>query len=124
MNSNRPVNLDLTSIRLPLPAYASILHRISGIILFVGTGFALKALELSLASPAGFAKLQSCLQTPFAKIVLWALLSALGYHFFAGIKHLLMDSGIGESKEAGRILAQATLVLGLSFALLAGYWIW
>lgn len=45
MNSKRPVNLDITTIKLPLPAYTSILHRISGILLFVGVGFLLYALE-------------------------------------------------------------------------------
>ena len=54
----RPVNLDISTIRLPLAAYASITHRISGVILFVGIGILLWMLDKSLSGPAGFGELQ------------------------------------------------------------------
>ncbi|MGY0219211.1 succinate dehydrogenase, cytochrome b556 subunit [Endozoicomonadaceae bacterium StTr2] len=124
MNSKRPVNLDITTIRLPLPAYTSILHRVSGVILFVGIGFLLYGLDLSLDSPEGFAALQECMAHPVAKFITWGLVSALLYHFVAGIKHLLMDIGIGEEKESGKTGAMMTLAISVVLIVLAGVWIW
>ncbi len=124
MNSKRPVNLDITTIRLPLPAYTSILHRISGVILFVGIAFLLYGLDLSLESPEGFAALQECLTHPLAKFITWGLVSALLYHFVAGIKHLLMDIDIGDGKESGKTGAIIALVVSIVLIVLAGVWIW
>ncbi|CAM3633159.1 succinate dehydrogenase, cytochrome b556 subunit [Parendozoicomonas haliclonae] len=124
MNSKRPVNLDLTTIRLPLPAYTSILHRISGVILFVGIAFLLYGFELSLSNEQGYQQFVAMLQSPIAKFITWGLLTGLGYHLVAGIKHLLMDAGFAESKESGKIAAQVTLVLGVVLSVLAGVWVW
>ena len=124
MNSKRPVNLDITTIRLPLPAYTSILHRISGVILFVGIAFLLYGLDLSLDSPESFASLQECLTHPLAKFIAWGLVSALLYHFVAGIKHLLMDIDIGDGKESGKTGAVIALVVSIVLIVLAGVWIW
>jgi succinate dehydrogenase / fumarate reductase cytochrome b subunit len=124
VNSNRPKNLDLTTIQLPLSAKASILHRISGFALFFGMIFVLAALDLSLASEESFNQLKECMQGPVAKLITWGILSALGYHFVAGIKHLLMDAGIGETLEGGRIGAAITLVVGGLVIVLAGVWVW
>ena len=124
MNSKRPVNLDLTTIRLPLPAYTSILHRISGVILFVGIAFLLYGLDLSLASRQGFQQFLEYLESPLAKFIAWGLLTALGYHFVAGIKHLLMAAGIGEGKESGKTASVITLVLAAVLSVLAGGWVW
>ncbi len=54
VNSKRPVNLDLRTIKLPVTAYTSILHRISGVILFLGIAVLLFALDKSLSSEEGF----------------------------------------------------------------------
>lgn len=125
MNSKRPVNLDLTTIKLPLPAYTSILHRITGVILFVGLAFMFWAFDSSLESEAGFNAVKETLQeSAFAKFVLWGLLSALAYHVVAGVKHLLMDVGIGETLEGGLKGAQLTLVVSVILVVLAGVWVW
>jgi len=124
VNSKRPVNLDITTIRLPLPAYTSILHRISGVVLFVALGFLLYGLEQSLASEKSFEALKSLLASPLAKFIVWAILSALIYHFVAGVKHLLMDMDIGDGKESGIVGAILTLVLSVSLITLAGFWVW
>lgn len=124
MNSKRPVNLDLMTIRLPLPAYTSILHRVSGIILFVGIAFLLWGLDVSLGSKEGFEQLKESLQSPLAKFVVWGLLSALAYHFVAGVKHLFMDAGIGEGKVSGVIGAQIAIVVSAVLIILAGVWVW
>ena len=124
MNSNRPKNLDLTTMQLPLTAKASILHRISGFALFFGMAFVLAALDMTLASEESFNQFKECLQSPVAKLITWGILSALGYHFVAGIKHLLMDAGIGETLEGGRAASIITLILGGTTIVLAGGWVW
>ena len=124
MNSKRPVNLDITTIKLPLPAYTSILHRISGIILFIALGFLLYGLEQSLASEQSFEALKRLLALPLAKFITWAILAALIYHFVAGVKHLLMDIDVGDGKESGTVGAILTLVLSVSLITLAGFWLW
>ena len=124
VNSKRPVNLDITTIKLPLPAYTSILHRISGVVLFIALGFLLYGLEQSLASRESFDALKSLLTSPLAKFITWAILSALIYHFIAGVKHLLMDVDVGDGKESGTLGAIVTLVLSISLISLAGFWVW
>ncbi|SEF74001.1 MULTISPECIES: succinate dehydrogenase, cytochrome b556 subunit [Marinobacterium] len=125
MNKNRPVNLDLRTIKQPLPAITSILHRVSGVALFFGAIFMVYALSLSLESPQGFAEAQEMLQESFlAKLIAWGLVSALLYHFFAGIKHLIMDAGFCEELESGQRAAKVTLVVAVVAILLAGVWIW
>ncbi|ASP40020.1 succinate dehydrogenase, cytochrome b556 subunit [Bacterioplanes sanyensis] len=124
MNSNRPVNLDLTTIQLPLPGKASILHRISGVILFFAVAFMLAALSMSLESEASFAELKAAFDHGLVKFIAWGIVSALGYHFVAGIKHLVMDMGIGETKEGGRTGAIITLAGGVIVIVLAGVWVW
>ncbi|WP_171006386.1 succinate dehydrogenase, cytochrome b556 subunit [Pseudomonas sp. 2FG] len=124
VNSQRPVNLDLRTIKLPVTAYTSILHRISGVILFLGLGVLLFALDKSLASEEGFEQVKACLASPLAKFVIWGLLSALLYHLVAGVRHLIMDMGIGETLEGGKLGSQIVLALSVVLIVLAGVWIW
>jgi len=124
MNSQRPVNLDLRTIKLPITAYTSILHRISGVILFFGIAILLYALDLSLSSEEGFAQVQACMTSALVKFVVWGLLSALLYHLVAGIRHLLMDAGIGETLEGGKTGSKIVLGVSVVLILLAGVWIW
>ncbi|MBN3561536.1 succinate dehydrogenase, cytochrome b556 subunit [Aliamphritea spongicola] len=125
MNKKRPVNLDLRTIKQPLPAITSILHRVTGLALFFGAFFMLYALGMSLESEQGFnAAAQMLTESFFAKLIAWGLVSALLYHFFAGIKHLIMDFGHCEELESGQKAAKATLVIAAIAILLAGVWIW
>ena len=124
MNTNRPKNLDISTIELPVSAKASILHRISGFALFFAVAFMLCALDASLESEQSFADLMSVMDDWLAKLITWGILSALGYHFVAGIKHLFMDMGVGETKEGGRTGAIVTLISGVIVVILAGVWVW
>jgi len=124
VNSKRPVNLDLATIKFPVPAIASILHRITGVALFVGVGLLLWGLDLSLTSKESFESLKECLDGVFVKLVLWAILSGLIYHFIAGCKHLLMDMGFAETLEGGRFAAITVLVLSVVLILVTGVWLW
>lgn len=125
MNKKRPVNLDISTISMPVTAIVSILHRITGIILFVGLAFLFYAFDLSLESQEGFDQVVNALQTNFlAKFVIWGVVSALMYHFVAGVKHLFMDLGHFEELESGRSAAVANLVIAAVLIVLAGVWIW
>ena len=124
VNSQRPVNLDLRTIKLPITAYTSILHRVSGVILFLGIVIVLFALDKSLASEEGFAEVQACLASPLAKLIIWGLLSALLYHLVAGVRHLIMDLGVGESLEGGKLGSKIVLAVSAVIIVLVGVWIW
>ncbi|MHB0776600.1 succinate dehydrogenase, cytochrome b556 subunit [Halomonas sp. WWR20] len=125
MNSKRPVNLDLSTIRFPLSALTSITHRVTGIILFIGLIFGFWALDASLSSPEGFEAVRDTLAHNFlAKLVAWGLLSALGFHFVAGIKHLLMDVNIGLDLKSSEQKTQITVVLSAILVILSGVWVW
>ena len=56
--------------------------------------------------------------------MLWGVLSALLYHLVAGIRHLLMDAGLGESLEGGRLGAKILIVIAVVLIVLLGVWIW
>lgn len=124
MKDTRPVNLDLTTVKFPLPAIISILHRISGVGLFLGIGIILYFLQLSLESEAGFERVLELLRATPVKIMIWLILAGLLYHLIAGIKHLLMDWGLGESREGALRGAQITLVLTLVAAVLSWGMVW
>jgi succinate dehydrogenase / fumarate reductase cytochrome b subunit len=124
MSSERPVNLDLTTFRFPITAIASILHRVSGVILFFGSFILMALLGLSLENEAGFADALSLLDNGFVAFIVWGVLAALAYHFVAGVKHLLMDMGYGETIESGPVFAKVSIALAVLLMLLAGVWVW
>ena len=77
VKDTRPVNLDLTTVKFPLPAITSILHRISGVGLFFGIGVVLYFLQLSLESEAGFERLLELLRATPVKLTIWLILASL-----------------------------------------------
>ena len=124
MSKQRPKNLNLFTIRFPIPAIISILHRISGVILFLVVPFMLWGLSLSLSSPQDFDDLHLFLSSPWMKLFIWSCLSAFIYHFIAGIRHLLMDVHVGEELKSGRLSAKLTLFISIILIILAGIWLW
>ena len=123
MKNNRPVNLDLTTISLPISAIASITHRVTGVGLFVAVGFLLWALNHSLESEAGFAYVKSIMAHPLAKFITWGILSFIFYHLVAGIKHLFMDAGYFETKETGAVASKVAVALSVIGIILLGVWV-
>ncbi len=124
MKDKRPVNLDISTIHLPIAAYTSITHRISGVIVFVGVAILLWMFNLSMSSEEGFNQMKDLMSSPLMKFIVWGILSALAYHLVAGVKHLLMDMGIGETKEAAPLGAKITLLVSLILIIALGVWIW
>ncbi len=124
MKQQRPVNLDISTIKLPITAYASITHRITGVILVAGVAVLLYLLDLSLSSPEGFARAQVLLDNELLRLLLWAILAAVIYHSAAGVRHLAMDLGMGESLEGGTRSARIVFGVTAVLVVLAGVWIW
>ena len=124
MTDKRPVNLDIGTIKLPITAYVSILHRASGVALIGAIAILLGLLSYSLKSAEDFAAVQACLSSVPMKLLMWAVLAAFIYHLLAGIKHLVMDMGIGETLEGGKTGAVLVLVFTVIGFALAGVWVW
>lgn len=124
MKSKRPVYLNLLQIQFPAPAIISILHRASGVVLFLMLPLLLWLLSRSLASSDSFNRLHQSLMHPLLKLVIWTTLSALLYHLLAGIRHLLMDAGIGESLKGGRFTAYTVAIISAIGIILLGVWLW
>ncbi|MDE0009124.1 MAG: succinate dehydrogenase, cytochrome b556 subunit [Gammaproteobacteria bacterium] len=126
MNSDRPVNLPLPSLflNMPVTAVTSILHRLSGVALFLGVIYVFYLAELALESAAGFDEAARIVATPFGKLGLWIVLAALAFHFLAGIRHLLLDFHVGDSLRGGQVGGWITFVLTLAAVIVAGAWLW
>jgi|TARA_R100000750_G_scaffold60263_1_gene49517 succinate dehydrogenase / fumarate reductase cytochrome b subunit len=125
VNDKRPVNLDLSTIKFPVTAIASITHRVTGVAIFLALPILLWMLDRSLASPESFADLKELMMTSLlVKLVVWGILSVLLYHLVAGIRHLIMDTGVGESLEGGRRGAKLAFIISAVLILLVGVWIW
>jgi len=124
VKDKRPVNLDIGTIHLPLAALTSITHRISGVILFAGIAILLWLLQRSLETEASFNEVRAFFESPLLKFVVWGTLSALCYHMVAGVKHLLLDAGIGETREGGPLGARIVIAVSAVLIILMGAWIW
>ena len=120
----RPKNLNLFTIRLPINAIVSILHRVSGIGLFLSIPLILLALQYLARSEGSYTTLTSWLDTCFIKLVLIGLSWAFFHHFFAGIRHLLQDihwmTSLNNARLSGRILLW---LVGISTAIFA-WFVW
>ena len=124
MNKNRPKHLALHRIKLPLPGFVSILHRISGILLFVFLPVLLWMLQASLRSIATYTQLIEILHHPLSKIVLLGLLWAFFHHFWAGIRYMALDLHIGSSLAQARSSSRLVLGINLLLTIFAGVWLW
>lgn len=127
MKSNRPVNLSLSTVlavNLKSPvAIASILHRVSGVVVFLLIPVLLYVLQQSLGSAETFAELkESFLGSFLGGGLLFIALAALLFHFIVGVKHLIQDFGIGETLQGGRLFATVAMVLAAVSILAAFAW--
>ena len=121
----RPVYLNLVRIRLPLSGIVSILHRISGVALFLfAIPVVLFAMQASVESEDGFASLRSMLANPLCKLILIGLLWAYLHHFFAGIRYLLLDLHVGDDLAPARQSSAAVLGVSLALTLIIAVRLW
>lgn len=125
MQSNRPKYLNLVEIRQPLPAVVSLLHRVSGALLFFpGIPLLLCGLDMALNSSQDYVRLQSFLDNSLVKGLLTLLLWAFLHHFFAGIRFLALDLGYGGSLGKARASSKTVLAAGILFTLLISIRLW
>lgn len=125
MQRKRPKYLNLMEIRQPLPAVISILHRLSGVLLFFpGIPLLLCGLDGIVNSPQGYAQFQSLLASPLFKVALTLSLWVFLHHFCAGIRFLALDLHYGGSLEQARLSSKVVLAAGLVLTLLIAALIW
>jgi succinate dehydrogenase / fumarate reductase cytochrome b subunit len=124
VKKQRPVNLDLSTIKMHAAANASILHRVSGVIMVFAIGILLWTLSLSLSSAEGFSQIEALLSGVFFKIIILGTLSALIYHLLGGIRHLMMDLGYFEELASGNATAKFVIALWLVLTLVVGVKLW
>lgn len=117
----RPVYLNLLRIHLPLPGWVSILHRVSGALLFAALPLGVWALSVSLAGEAGFRRVADWMALPSAKLFLLFLTWAFAQHFFAGLRHLALDVHWGVDLRRARQTGIAVLLAAGLVTLLAAW---
>ncbi len=124
----RPKYLSLAAllfeIRLPLPGWVSILHRISGLLLFLAVVWLLFMLDRSLASEEGFESMRRYLGLVPVKLSLLVLIWAYCHHFCAGIRFLLLDLDRGVDKATARLTSIAVLAVSLGLTAWLGVKLW
>ena len=123
-NRHRPKNLNLFTIRLPINAVVSILHRASGVGLFLALPLILLAFQYSVRSPESYAILTNLFDTWFVKLLLIGLSWAFFHHFFAGIRHLLQDIHWMTSLQKARFSGKAVLYLVALAVAIFAWFIW
>jgi len=126
---HRPKYLSLPAIlfeiRLPLPGWVSILHRISGALLvFPFTAWLLYMLDVSLATQQGFDRIQGYLQLPLVKLGLLLFIWAFCHHFCAGIRYLLLDLNRGVELRLARASSAVVIAAGLLLTAYFGTKLW
>ena len=113
MHKKRPKFLDVKSIRLPIPGIVSILHRISGVVLFVCLPLLLCLFAGTLSKESAFASYQAWVNNPLVILILIGLLWAYLHHSLAGIRFLLLDAHKGLALQTARATAKAVFVAAI-----------
>lgn len=124
MPKARPKHLNLFVIKQPLPAIMSILHRVSGVFLFLFVALMLWLLQESLASPESFERMRSAVAHPLMKLVLIVMVWSYLHHLFAGLRHLAFDLHIGGELRVARASSAVVMAASLVLTALAAVAIW
>src|SRR5450631_2944537 len=124
MNKPRPKYLALHQIKLSLPGIVSVLHRISGLILFCALPLLLLMLQYSLASIETYTQLFSLLDNPLLKLMLLGLVWAFMHHFCAGLRYLAIDMHLVHDLAQARNSSKVVMVVSLALTVLMGVKLW
>jgi succinate dehydrogenase / fumarate reductase cytochrome b subunit len=124
MNKKRPKHLALHKIKLPLPGYVSILHRVTGAVLFLSLPLLLMLLDQSLRSIETYTNLTEYLSNPFLKLVLLGLMWAFLHHFCAGLRYLAIDLHLLPNLAAARASSMWVMVVSLTLTIMFGVKLW
>jgi succinate dehydrogenase / fumarate reductase cytochrome b subunit len=117
----RPVYLNLLRIHLPLPGWVSILHRVSGALLFVAVPFGAWALSVSLSGEAGFRRMAAAFSHPLARLSVLFLIWGFAHHVLAGLRHLALDAHWGTDLRRARLSGLAVLLAAVLVTLIAAW---
>jgi succinate dehydrogenase / fumarate reductase cytochrome b subunit len=125
MENKRPKNLNLFTIRLPFPAMVSILHRISGVILFILMPLLTIALYFSVQSESFFLHIyqffyDSTLFKAFKLLMIWGII----HHLIAGTRHILLDLHFGIDLIIARFTSKIVLLLSFLISFIVWVWVW
>lgn len=121
----RPKYYDLNLAHLPVPGLVSVVHRISGALLFFPVIPALLYLmQATLGSEAQWLRWKGVLSEPAVKVVLLGFVWLYAHHFFAGIRFLLIDLHIGVALSPARASAKLVFALGVLSTILIGWRLW
>jgi succinate dehydrogenase / fumarate reductase, cytochrome b subunit len=126
-NNTGPTNIGILSLihyQFPIQAIVSILHRISGVILFIFIPIVLWAFDNSLYSHKTFHTVISAFNNGGVEFAIWFFTSMLIWHMCAGIKHLIMDLGHFETKLGSQIACYVCFIIAAALIALLGVWIW
>lgn len=115
----RPAFFDLLRIRFPVGAVASILHRVSGVLLAVALPVAIYLFDLSLRGPRGYARAGALLDALPSRAAAVLVVWALSHHLLAGLRHLLMDLDVGSDLATARRTAWTANLAGVALGILA-----
>jgi succinate dehydrogenase / fumarate reductase cytochrome b subunit len=124
MNKTRPKHLALHKIKLPLPGFVSILHRVSGAVLFLALPLLLAMLDQSLRSIETFTNLAEYLDHVLVKLVLLGLIWAFLHHFCAGLRYLAIDLHLLHGLSGARASSRWVLVVSLALTVVLGAKLW
>ncbi len=124
MNKQRPKHLTLHLIKLPLPGIVSILHRVSGLMLFCALPLLLLMLQYSLKSIETYTQLAEILGNPYIKIMLIGLLWAFLHHFCAGLRYLAVDLHLVRNLAQARGSSKVVIVVSLALTIFLGVKLW
>lgn len=110
--TQRPVHLNLLKIKLPIGGIMSIIHRATGVFMFLALPYLIYLLDLSLSGPAGYAQAGESVHSFFGVVFVFLLMWSLAHHLLAGIRYLLIDVDMGVEKEIARQTALGVTVAG------------
>ena len=124
MTKTRPKYLDPLRIRLPIPGLLSILHRISGLGLFLFLPLLLWLFQSSLTSPDSYVRYRAAFANPLVKLILIGLLWAFLHHLLAGLRFLALDVHYGTDLPTARATSWVVLVTAIVLTAVLGVWLW
>jgi len=113
VKQKRPVFLNLWQIRFPITAIMSILHRLTGILLFLAIPLFIYTLQLSLTNEAGFQAVVNYFDSPLVKVGLLLLVWSLLHHLLAGVRYLLLDIDLGIERQQAKLTAWLVIISAL-----------
>lgn len=119
----RPRYLNLVAIRLPLPGFVSILHRVSGLLLIFALPFLIWALSAAMASPVAYSEVAELFAHPLIKLLWLGVIWSCMHHLCAGLRFLMLEMRIGIELSTTRLASVVVMVASILLTILLG-WAW